>query len=97
MGIETSPPDVEESTEPPICPFRDKHNSVSSNHSCEIKTGLSAEKLESATLEVSTPEPYKSSLQSANAAVGNDDKGSTHCAHTLSPEHLARILQVDVQ
>ncbi|KAF7128249.1 hypothetical protein CNMCM5793_002791 [Aspergillus hiratsukae] len=98
MGIETSPPDVEESTEPPICPFTDKHTSVSSNHTCELKTGLSAEKLEyAATLEVSTPEPYNSSLQSANTAVGNDDEGSTHCAHTLSPEHLARILQVDVQ
>jgi Na+-exporting ATPase len=93
MGIETSPPDVEESTEPPICPFTDKHTSVSSNHTCEVETGLGVEKLEyPATLEVSKPQSYKS----ANAAFGNDES-SAHSAHTLSPEQLARLLQVDVQ
>jgi Na+-exporting ATPase len=94
MGIETSPPDVEESTEPPICPFTDRHTSISSNHTCEVKAELGADKLEyPATLEVSTPQPYKT----ANAAFNNDDESSAHCAHTLSPEQLATLLQVDVQ
>ncbi|EDP53796.1 hypothetical protein KXX16_005569 [Aspergillus fumigatus] len=93
MGIETSPPDVEESTEPPICPCTDKHTSVPSNHICEVKAELGVEKLEyPATLEFSTPNLYKS----ANAAFG-DDESSAHCAHTLPPERLASLLQVDIQ
>ncbi|KAH3265874.1 hypothetical protein KXW23_002565 [Aspergillus fumigatus] len=93
MGIETSPPDVEESTEPPICPCTDKHTSVPSNHICEVKAELGVEKLEyPATLEFSTPNLSKS----ANAAFG-DDESSAHCAHTLPPERLASLLQVDIQ
>lgn len=93
MGIETSPPDVEESTEPPICPCTDKHTSVPSNHICEVKAELGVEKLEyPATLEFSTP----NLIESANAAFG-DDESSAHCAHTLPPERLASLLQVDIQ
>ncbi|EAW11763.1 putative potassium/sodium P-type ATPase [Aspergillus clavatus NRRL 1] len=98
MGIETSPPDVEESTEPPICPLTDTDKSVSNHHKCEVKPELSHEKLGyPATRETSTLRSDGNTISSAIASLQKDDGGTANSAHTITPEEVASTLQVDVR
>ncbi|KAJ5624445.1 ATPase P-type K/Mg/Cd/Cu/Zn/Na/Ca/Na/H-transporter [Penicillium lagena] len=86
MGIETSP-DVEESTEPPICPctghLQYQHTNVASN-SVEAQSSVVNEKSNKPTNEKPTSiQPAKENLEEN--------------AHFISPSHLSVLLQTDVR
>lgn len=95
MGIEVASPDVEESTEPPICGSNEEHSlSITSKydgHSLSIgdqekfPTAISAQR-PLATDELATPETTL-------------DKWNTQyaCSHTLSVAKVSQVLGVDVK
>ncbi|KAB8221530.1 hypothetical protein BDV33DRAFT_76365 [Aspergillus novoparasiticus] len=91
MGIETSPPDVEESTEPPICPYPKESKSQPNNHPSDVKSDPETED--------GAPEHSPTSFDSAsnNSTRQQDFCSLLQYAHTIDPEHLAVILDVDVR
>ncbi|KAE8363545.1 hypothetical protein BDV27DRAFT_6634 [Aspergillus caelatus] len=91
MGIETSPPDVEESTEPPICPYKKESKSQPNNHPSDVKQDPQA--------ETRTQEQNPTSLKFApNSSTRQDDfRSLLQYAHTVEPEQLAVLLDVDAR
>ncbi|KAI9369882.1 hypothetical protein BJX61DRAFT_517786 [Aspergillus egyptiacus] len=92
MGIDTSPLDVEESTEPPICAYsRDNsqdHNppgDVKSTHDIK-KTGCSQQ----------VP-PQDSTHAPKTRHSEHDIHSPAHHAHTIDPTSLSAVLDVDLQ
>ncbi|KAE8353222.1 hypothetical protein BDV28DRAFT_111964 [Aspergillus coremiiformis] len=90
MGIETSPPDVEESTEPPICPYQRNPELQPNDHHSDVKTDDTAgNKIQQQNL---TPSRFSSTDYSNQDAPG----GLLQHAHTIDPKQLAVHLDVDV-
>ncbi|KAE8146938.1 hypothetical protein BDV25DRAFT_43570 [Aspergillus avenaceus] len=88
MGIETSPLDVEESTEPPICPYK---GHLQANHSpTNVKPEHDPEK---------DPKRQASTTQSTASDHSRqlDTPSPTHHAHTIDPTRLAALLDVDIR
>jgi Na+-exporting ATPase len=86
MGIETSP-DVEESTEPPICPctghLQDQHTNVASN-GVEVQSSVVNEK---------SNKPSNGKPPSIEPAKENPAES----AHLVDPAHLTVLLQTDLR
>ncbi|KAL5336585.1 hypothetical protein BJX70DRAFT_372346 [Aspergillus crustosus] len=94
MGIETSPLDVEESTEPPICAYSREHKSQHHNHPGDVKDTHDIEK---AVYPQETAPPQDETQTSTNRDSKQDLPSPTHHAHTIDPSSLSAILNVDFQ
>ncbi|KAL4903888.1 hypothetical protein BDW74DRAFT_34886 [Aspergillus multicolor] len=88
MGIETTPLDVEESTEPPICAYSQEHNSKDHNHPGDVKDSHDIEK-------VARPPPDETH-STAQHSEHNLPNPADH-AHIISSSSLSAILDVDLQ
>ncbi|KAF9887700.1 hypothetical protein FE257_009653 [Aspergillus nanangensis] len=93
MGIDTLPPDVEESTEPPICACTEEHNSQSNIPSNDVKRDPDPEKKQ--TSLASEPPSYDS-LAEPGPPFQQDTESATNYAHTFDPPQLAALLKVDI-
>ncbi|KAL4873912.1 hypothetical protein BDV12DRAFT_67 [Aspergillus spectabilis] len=95
MGIETSPLDVEESTEPPICAYSQEHKSQHHSHSSDVKDTHDIEK---AVHPQEKAPPQNETQQTSTTRDSEQDLPSpTHYAHTIDPSRLSAILNVDFQ
>ncbi|KAL2844730.1 hypothetical protein BJY01DRAFT_185509 [Aspergillus pseudoustus] len=92
MGIDTSPLDVEESTEPPICAYTREHNSQHRNHPRDVKDTPDIEK--PAHSQPQAPSEDKTRQTTTNRDFEHDLSGPTHHAHTIEPSSLSAILNV---
>lgn len=91
MGIETSLPDVEESTEPPICPYQKESKSQPNDHPSDVKPDPQTEN----RTQEQNPTPLKST--SNNPTRQDDLRGLLQYPHTVEPEQLAVLLDVDAR
>ncbi|KAE8164753.1 hypothetical protein BDV40DRAFT_298074 [Aspergillus tamarii] len=91
MGIETSLPDVEESTEPPICPYQKESKSQPNDHPSDVKPDPQTEN----RTQEQNPTPLKST--SNNPTCQDDLRGLLQYPHTVEPEQLAVLLDVDAR
>lgn len=103
MGIETSPLDVEESTEPPICPCKeDRQQQQSTIAFSDLNADSFTENAETVTAASSFKHlPKDSRKETTDFSNGNSQSqvsGSlSEYAHTLDPDELAFIVQADLQ
>lgn len=111
MGIETSPPDVEESTEPPLRPssataaegnpglVRDR-SSIAGSHSSQNKNQLNEKDL---ITSASTPTATTASIGQLTGgketpATDPLDWGEEYkYAHTFSTDQISNVLAVNIQ
>ncbi|KAL2817280.1 hypothetical protein BDW59DRAFT_152739 [Aspergillus cavernicola] len=93
MGIDTSPLDVEESTEPPICAYSQEHISQHHNHPGDVKTP----DIEKAVYSQQAPPQDSTQQTTINHHSKHELPSPTHHAHTLDPSSLSAILNVDIQ
>ncbi|CEL04679.1 Putative Ca2 transporting ATPase [Aspergillus calidoustus] len=94
MGIDTSPLDVEESTEPPICAYSREHNSQDHNHPGDVKDTIDTEKTAHSQPQASPKE--ETQQIETNSCLESDHSSPTHYAHTIEPPSLSRILNVNL-
>ncbi|KAF7587315.1 hypothetical protein BBP40_007400 [Aspergillus hancockii] len=90
MGIETSPPDVEESTEPPICPYPKEHNLQANNSPSDVKEVYDAAK------QPQGQTPTSPQFSSAGPLSQHGLGSPLHYAHTIEPAQLAVLLDVNI-
>jgi Na+-exporting ATPase len=95
MGIDTSPLDVEESTEPPICAYSREHNSQDHNHPGDVKDTLDIEK--AAHSQPQAPSKEGTQQIETDSDLEPDISSPTHYAHTIEPPSLSTILNVDLE
>jgi hypothetical protein len=95
MGIDTSPLDVEESTEPPICAYSREHNSQDHNHPGDVKDTIDTEKTAHSQPQASPKE--ETQQIETNSCLESDHSSPTHYAHTIEPPSLSRILNVNLE
>ncbi|KAF5855770.1 hypothetical protein ETB97_008450 [Aspergillus alliaceus] len=89
MGIETSPPDVEESTEPPICPYQKEPSLHPSIHPSDVKIDYDPEKRTwHKDPELFGPSPTDIRRQ-------EDLRALLQYAHTIDSGQLAVLLDVN--
>ncbi|KAL4800265.1 hypothetical protein BDV19DRAFT_353764 [Aspergillus venezuelensis] len=88
MGIDNTPLDVEESTEPPICAYLQEHNH---NHPGDVKDSHHLEK--AASQDQAPPEIHQAPARHSE----QDLSTPTDHAHTIHPSSLSALLSVDLQ
>ncbi|KAL2008392.1 hypothetical protein VTN00DRAFT_8374 [Thermoascus crustaceus] len=97
MGIETSPPDVEESTEPPLCSTHEGHPGSAIDHSQgDSKHSVESEKV-SADLDGRELRHCASCHQAPSEATLLSREEQCKYAHTISATDLSALLGVDLQ
>jgi Na+-exporting ATPase len=92
MGIETSPPDVEESAEPPICPYTKEHNLQANDSPSDVKADHGAEK-QPQRQNPSPPPRFSPTGPPCQQELGSP----LHHAHTIEPAQLAALLDVNTR
>lgn len=103
MGIETSPLDVEESTEPPIRPCQEeRQRQLPTIESGELSTDSFTEKRETVTVPFSSTGLPEDSQKEKGSFLNPDTQSHvsenlSEYAHTLDTSELACILQADTQ
>lgn len=87
MGIETAPPDVEESTEPPIRAYT-QHDFQHHNHPRDVKDTIDIEK---------AVHSHGQASDEVTTRHSENDPSSTDNAHTIEPSRLSALLDVNFQ
>ncbi|KAL4894410.1 hypothetical protein BDV59DRAFT_175425 [Aspergillus ambiguus] len=86
MGTDVSPPDVEESTEPPICAFTEEHHSDPIKSTKDVDTHRDLEK----------GQEQQPSSVSQSYSTCHDSETISCYAHTFDSAQLASLLEVNI-
>lgn len=97
MGIETSPPDVEESTEPPLCSTHEGHPGSAIDHSQGDSKHLVESEKVSTDLDGRELHQCVSCHQAPSEATLLSWEEQCKYAHTISATDLSALLGVDLQ
>lgn len=84
MGIETSPPDVEESTEPPICSLPSEHTQRIDVEKQDIE-------------KIDQPSPVVNDAQLPAVEPCQRSESLSDYPHTVDPAQLAESLNVQLK
>lgn len=96
MGIESSPPDVEESTEPPICPYSKERHPGKGTPPTDVEEKDSLDIGE--TGQIPTEPPYDAKeLQAEDPRQHSNPEDPSQNAHVVDPDALAAALNVDIK
>jgi Na+-exporting ATPase len=96
MGIEISLPDVEESTEPPICGSDKEHSTSAISKSSAHSIGIIDQ--EKASTAATTQTTLCADVHSSESEPRLDNCNEQYTyAHTLSAVQISHLLRVDVK
>ncbi|KKK20747.1 hypothetical protein AOCH_006326 [Aspergillus ochraceoroseus] len=95
MGIDTSPPEVEESTEPPICAYSEEQNLQQTRSLGDVKASRDIEKTQYSANP--TTLQHETRQTPSNHDPKSDLPGPSHYAHTIDPPGLSQLFNVHLQ
>lgn len=97
MGIETSPLDVEESTEPPICPCTKDSTQPLTTVPSNLSTGSGTERTEKRPVEPTLQPLPKDHSRPSTEPQSQPSGNLSEYAHTLGLGELASVLHAELQ
>lgn len=96
MGIESSPPDVEESTEPPICPYSKENHPGKDTPPVDVE-GKGSLEIGQTGLIPTDPNCDAKELHAESLRPRSNFKDPSQHAHVIDPDALAAALNVDIK